>query len=150
LAALTMPRLRSLAFLVLCLLLPTLYLARRYHSHHSPVSSPPKITIIAIWNPKKNSQAYLPNFFASAKANAQVDFLFIVVDKDNVGCDVPIPPGAPNIKAVCLSVEEYLNLHVDFLCNHWACGRDDKTVVLNTLHERYPKDFVCIDIPNLP
>ena len=108
------------------------------------MSSVPKITIIAIWNPRETPALYLPEFFASVKANPLINLLFIVVDKQNVGrCHEPIPNGAPNIKEVCFSVEEYWNLHADFLCNHWGCGRDDRVVLMNKLYERYPRDHVC-------
>ena len=54
------------------------------------VPPPPKITIIAIWNPGNKPSSYLPNFFASVQANPSINLLFIVVDKHNVGrCHEP-------------------------------------------------------------
>jgi len=158
-----MPCWRSPGFLALILLLPTIatlfyfqrslfnltnlwQLQEEYEqpSSHQAVSSVPKITIIAIWNTKETPAIYLPNFFASVKANPLIDLLFIVVDKRNVGrCHEAIPEGAPNIKEVCFSVKEYWDLHADFLCNHWRCEGDDRVVLIDKLYERFPQDYVC-------
>ena len=111
------------------------------------VPPPPKITIIAIWNPGNKPSSYLPNFFASVQANPSINLLFIVVDKHNVGrCHEPVPEGASNINQVCFTVDEYWNLHIDFLCNHWGCKGDDRAVIMAKLLERYPQDHVCTTI----
>jgi hypothetical protein len=114
-------------------------------SKKTSFESSPKITIIAIWNPRETQPGYLPNFFASAKANTNIDLLFIVVDKHNTGqCHQPIPHRATNIKEICLSVEEYQNLHADFLCNHWGCDGDDRTILMAKLNERYQGDNASV------
>lgn len=121
-------------------------------SSPSTLNSPtrPKITIISIWNTGKKPAIYLPNYFASVKGNPLIDLLFVVVDKYEVGrCHVETPDGAPNIKQVCFSVEEYWNLHADFLCKHWECQGDDRAVIIDKLHERYGGDHVCIHSPTL-
>jgi hypothetical protein len=110
----------------------------------------PKITIIAIWNPREKPASYLPVFFASVKANPLIELVFIQVDKYNVGrCHESIPHGASNIKDICFSVEEYANLHADFLCNLWGCQEKDRGLVMEKLLNTIPADGVRIYILSL-
>jgi hypothetical protein len=163
LCAITMARWQSryLAFLLLLPVVTLMYfwgpsynlsglLVNSPPSQQSPTASP-KITIIAIWNPRdpEKPASYLPLFFASVKANPLIELLFIEVDKYNVGrCHEPIPHGAPNIKEICFSMEEYSNLHADFLCNHWGCEGDDRVAIMDKLHKTIPGDNVCFYIFN--
>ena len=99
---------------------------------HSPSPfqsrAPPNITIIAIWNPKTDSppHPYLPNFFASVRANPTVHLLFIVFDKFHYGCAKRISPVEKNIQEICFDTDTYWSLHADFLCEHWGCTAQDK------------------------
>ncbi|KAL0958355.1 hypothetical protein HGRIS_000497 [Hohenbuehelia grisea] len=109
---------------------------------HYP-TPPPRLTIIAIWNAGPKNPLYLPNFFASVAANPSVDLLFIKYDKHRLGCDVPFAPHVPNVREVCLSTEEYWDLHADFLCGYWGgCKEDERKVVISKLHERAQGDHV--------
>jgi len=106
--------------------------------------APPNITIIAIWNPKTNSppQPYLPNFFASVRANPTVHLLFIVFDKFQYGCDKRISPVEQNIQEICFDTDTYWRLHMDFLCERWGCADQDKIPLLQTLLARSNDDWV--------
>ena len=105
---------------------------------------PPNITIIAIWNPKTNArpQAYLPNYFASIRANPKIHLLFVVFDKFQYGCDKPIAPIAENIKEICFDIEGYWRLHAEFLCQRWGCLPEEEEVLLQTLIRRSDGDWV--------
>jgi len=109
-------------------------------------SSPPSITIIAIWNPKSSEPPphYLPNFFASVRANPKVHLLFVVFDKFYFGCDKRISPVEKNIREICFDTETYWRLHVDFLCEHWGCADRDKSPLLQTLARRGNNDAVRV------
>lgn len=105
----------------------------------------PKITIIALWSSKGGARpAYLPNFFASVAANPSVDLLFIKFDKHGKGtdCREMLSDNIPNVREVCLSVEEYWTLHADFLCERWGCSRAQRKLVEDKLWERAGGDFV--------
>lgn len=106
---------------------------------------PPNITIIAIWNPKTDAppQPYLPNFFASVRANPKVHLLFVVFDKFNYGCDRRISPDEKNIQEICFDTESYWRLHRDFLCQYWGCTAQDGIPLLQTLIRRSNNDHVC-------
>ncbi|KAL0957694.1 hypothetical protein HGRIS_001474 [Hohenbuehelia grisea] len=111
-------------------------------SRHYPTPAP-RLTIIAIGNPGPQNPLYLPNFFASEAANPSIDLLFIKYDKHRVGCNVPFAAHVPNVREVCLSTEEYWDLHADFLCGHWGgCGEDERKAVVSKLHERAGGDRV--------
>ncbi|KAF7430761.1 hypothetical protein PC9H_006472 [Pleurotus ostreatus] len=105
----------------------------------------PKITIIAIWNPKTNNPKdpiYLPNFFASVAANPSIELLFIKYDKYEVGCQTPFAPDLPNVKEICLATDEYWKLHAKFLCDYWrGCSDEEHANVLKKLYERAGKDY---------
>lgn len=62
---------------------------------------PPKITVIAVWSIKGTSPNYVPYFIQSVEANAQVDLLFVQLDKTGLGC--PTYSSAANIQARILS-----------------------------------------------
>lgn len=119
-------------------------------SHQShPLKPPaPKITLISVWNPSpkslKDHVAYLPNFFDSVRANPSIHLLFIIYDKFNIGCDGTwrISPDYPNIEEICFSTEEYWKLHADYLCEHWACGVEEKIKVMSELVRRSETDLV--------
>lgn len=110
------------------------------------VTERPRITIIAIWNPKANNPKdpiYLPNFFASVAANPLIELLFIKYDKYEVGCQTPFAPDLPNVKEICLATDEYWKLHAKFLCDYWrGCSDEEHANVLKKLHERADKDYV--------
>jgi len=112
---------------------------------------PPNITIIAIWNPKTGArpQAYLPNYFASIRANPKIHLLFVVFDKFQYGCEKPIAPVAENIKEICFDTESYWRLHADYLCQHWGCVAEEEEVLLKTLIRRSGGDFVSSSSPQL-
>lgn len=113
--------------------------------HSGLTSSPPNITIIAIWNPhpEKPSPAYFPNFFASVEGNAPyVNLLFIVFDRLHNGCDKRLSPVTPNIHEICLDTRSYWALHVDYLCGHWKCSSEEEGQLLELLIERSDDDFV--------
>jgi hypothetical protein len=160
LCAVTMAQWRFPVFLALLPVATLIYLWSSYNlsdipaylltSKQSPPSASPKITIIAIWNPRGKPASYLPVFFASVKANPLIELLFIEVDKYNVGrCHEPIPHGASNIKELCFSVEEYANLHADFLCNLWGCEGDRRVLIMDKLMNTIPGDDVRIYIISL-
>ncbi|KDQ20882.1 hypothetical protein BOTBODRAFT_169589 [Botryobasidium botryosum FD-172 SS1] len=102
----------------------------------------PRITIIAVWTPRGKPPTYLPHFFASAAGNPSLDILFIKVDVNHAGCHEPLAHGTPNIREVCLSVEEYWKLHADFLCGYWNCSSTDIRAVVSKLRERSSDDRV--------
>lgn len=113
-------------------------------SLHYPTPAP-KITIIALWSSKGGPRPiYLPNFFASVAANPSVDLLFIKFDKHGQGmdCEEKLSSNIPNVREVCLSVEEYWSLHADFLCARWGCSRAQRKLVEGKLLERAGGDFV--------
>ena len=113
-------------------------------SLHYPTPAP-KITIIALWSSKGGPRPiYLPNFFASVAANPSVDLLFIKFDKHGQGmdCEERLSSNIPNVREVCLSVEEYWSLHADFLCARWGCSRAQRKLVEGKLLERAGGDFV--------
>jgi hypothetical protein len=109
--------------------------------HSSSQSRPPNITIIAIWNPGR-PQPYLPNFFASVRANPQIHLLFVVLDKIHYGCGKRISPVEENIHEICFDTETYWRLHMDFLCEHWECTDQNKIPLLQTLVRRGNDDWV--------
>jgi len=108
-------------------------------------SPAPNITIIALWSTRDAERAiYLNNFYASVKANPSIDLLLIKFDKYGTGmnCEMPQSTGVPNVREVCLTVEEYWELHGDFLCERWGCDTGDKAKVMETLKARSGGDFV--------
>ncbi|KAF9528932.1 hypothetical protein CPB83DRAFT_893901 [Crepidotus variabilis] len=108
-------------------------------------STAPKITIIALWGSREAKRAlYLNNFFASVKANPSIDLLLIKFDKYGVGmdCNQPQSVGSPNVREVCLKVDEYWELHVDFLCEKWKCDTAEREAVAKKVRERASGDFV--------
>ena len=105
----------------------------------------PNVTIIALWGTRDAKRAiYLNNFYASVKANPSIDLLLIKFDKYGTGmnCEVPQSTGVPNVREVCLTVDEYWKLHADFLCERWECDAGDKAKVMETLKARSGGDFV--------
>lgn len=112
--------------------------------------SPPSITIIAIWTIRGRPVAYLDNFFGSVGANPQVDVLFVKYDINEVGCDQPLSHGIPNVREICLSIDEYWDLHADFLCDRWNCDEHQREVVDTKLRERAHGDRVRIAFVSVP
>lgn len=112
-------------------------------SVHYP-SPAPRITIIALWSSRENPVIYLPQFFASVAANPSLDILFIKFDKHNVGgCEEPLAPGISNVREICLSMDEYWDLHANFLCKRWGCNSADRKALMEKMWERAPGDRVC-------
>jgi len=118
--------------------------------HSSSQSRPPNITIIAIWIPARRPQPYLPNFFASVRANPKIHLLFVVLDKHRSGCDKRISPVEKNIHQICFDTETYWRLHMEFLCEHWGCTDQNKMPLLQTLVRRSNGDWVRISSFVLP
>jgi len=113
-------------------------------------SPAPGITIIALWSTRDTERAiYLNNFYASVKANPSIDLLLIKFDKYGTGmnCEMPQSTGVPNVREVCLTVDEYWELHGDFLCKRWGCDTGDKAKVMQTLKARSGGDFVSGTFP---
>lgn len=101
-----------------------------------------KITLIAIWKHRKKPADYLPHFFASVAANeASIELLFIKFGFDS-GCPESLSNGTPNVREVCLTVEEYWDLHATFLCEKWGCSASEREEVVKKLHERKHSDRV--------
>lgn len=134
-----------------------------WHHHHNHNFGPPNlkhlsstsatnITIIAIWNPKspeigkwRPKSSYLANFFASVAANPQIDLLFIIYDRFGVGCTDDIVPeamGIWNVRPVCMSFEEYWDLHTEFLCGRWTCNDQERADLFYDLTTRAWEDGV--------
>lgn len=107
-------------------------------------SVPSKLTLIALWSTGDRPVMYLPNFFSSVAANPSIELLFIKFDVHNKGgCQKAMAAEYPNIREVCLSVDEYWDLHADFLCSQWGCSSDDRTKLAEKLLERAKTDGVC-------
>lgn len=104
----------------------------------------PRITFIVIWSPRLDTtDPYLPNFFASIGANPSIELLLIKIDKYGLkdgGCELPRASGISNVREVCLGMEEYLDLHVQYLCDVWSCSEDEKEDVGKLVEERAEGD----------
>ena len=84
---------------------------------HTPLTgTTPALTMIVLWSPHKRNEDYLPSFFATVGANPSIDLLLIKFDKygyENGECERAQAAGVPNVREVCLSMEEYYALHVE-------------------------------------
>ncbi|VDB89105.1 unnamed protein product [Peniophora sp. CBMAI 1063] len=113
-----------------------------------PAYPAPALTLIVLWYPPAipdTRTELLPNFLASAAANPSVDVLILKFDKDNVGsaCD-PLATAveAPNVREVCLEMEEYYTLHVDYLCGQWRCDDAQRRRTRQLVEQRTRSDRV--------
>ncbi|VDC04907.1 unnamed protein product [Peniophora sp. CBMAI 1063] len=104
----------------------------------------PRITFIVIWSPRLDTtDAYLPNFFASIGANPSIELLLIKIDKYGLkdgGCEIQHAAGIPNVREVCLGMEEYLAFHVAYLCDVWGCDDRERETVKRLVDERAEGD----------
>ncbi|THH10671.1 hypothetical protein EW145_g1161 [Phellinidium pouzarii] len=96
---------------------------------------PPKITVIAVWTPRGPSPIYMPYFFQSVEANPQVDLLFIQVNKHHACSSYS---SAPNVQELCLTEDQYVQLHVDFLCKRWKCTNQNKAILFARVKQADP------------
>ncbi|OCB88395.1 hypothetical protein A7U60_g4436 [Sanghuangporus baumii] len=136
---------RSLRYFLLSVvsvfLLIGLYIHNKRRSSNLPSSlgrPPPKITLIAIWSILGPSPVHLSYFFQSVEANEQIDLLFVQVDKQGSGCSSY--SNAPNVQELCLSEDQYHQLHVNFLCRRWRCSEDEKRLLFETIKKNGESD----------
>ncbi|KAI0033850.1 hypothetical protein K488DRAFT_84587 [Vararia minispora EC-137] len=107
--------------------------------------APPRLTLIVLWSPQDREHNYLPNFFASAAANPTIDILLIKFDKYGVGgdeCNRPRSPDVANVREVCVDMDEYWDLHVNYLCQHWKCSKQQMKRVREVMVGRRQTDRV--------
>ncbi|VDB89131.1 unnamed protein product [Peniophora sp. CBMAI 1063] len=105
----------------------------------------PRMTLIVLWSPQDRDDSYLPNFFASAGANPSLDVLLIKFDKYGLGaehCEVPRAAHVPNVREVCVDMEEYWDLHIDWLCAEWGCDARMREMAREVMVRRLPADRV--------
>ncbi|KAI0031294.1 hypothetical protein K488DRAFT_71506 [Vararia minispora EC-137] len=105
--------------------------------------SVPQITFIAIWSPRPKLDVYLPNFFASIAANPSLELLLIKIDKydlRNGECERVHAAGVPGVREVCIPMDEYYELHLDYLCSFWSCSQEQREKVREAMVERFKKD----------
>jgi len=113
-----------------------------------PVSSVPPLaplTFIVLWSPQDREDNYLANFFQSIAANPSLDFLLVKIDKyghNDGSCERQRAAHVPNVREVCISMDEYFALHVDYLCEHWACSDPQRKHVHELIRHRMPADRV--------
>ncbi|KZV70286.1 hypothetical protein PENSPDRAFT_685664 [Peniophora sp. CONT] len=111
-----------------------------------PSSTPtPRMTLIVLWSPQDRDASYLPNFFASAGANPSIDVLLIKFDKYGLGaeyCEAPQAAGVLNVREVCVDMEEYWDLHIDWLCAEWGCDARMREMAREVMVRRLPADRV--------
>lgn len=112
--------------------------------HHYP-SSPPRIQLIAIWSPGNKPPIYFPNFFASVAANPSIDLLLVKYNRYNRSydeCTSLRAAGIPNVREICLSTDEFHDLHLDFFCGRWSCNEDERKQVRAKMLKRAERDRV--------
>ena len=105
----------------------------------------PRMTLIVLWSPQDRDDSYLPNFFASAGANPSLDVLLIKFDKYDLGanhCETPRAAGVPNVREVCVDMDEYWDLHIDWLCAEWGCDARMRETARDVMVRRLPADRV--------
>lgn len=112
-----------------------------------PHQPPPLITFIVLWSPDDRTANYLPNFFASVGANPNIEVLLVKFDKYGKGddvCELERAPNIPNIREICVPMDEYYDLHTDYMCSVWNCTPDQRAKARNVIEERFRKgDRVC-------
>ncbi|TDL25815.1 hypothetical protein BD410DRAFT_784841 [Rickenella mellea] len=100
----------------------------------------PKITVIAIWSPRAEQEPnYLPYFFQSVEVNPEVNLLLINIKKTDSRCTSP-HTSARNVKELCVTLTEYLDLHVEFLCKRWQCIPPDRKILLEHITKQHKSD----------
>jgi hypothetical protein len=112
-----------------------------------PVSPPPtpRIAFIVLWSPDYRTSNYLPNFFASVGANPSIEVLLVKFDKYRFGgdaCERTQAPGVPNLREVCVSLEEYNELHLEYVCGVWGCTQEQKSKAREVMAKRFESDRV--------
>ncbi|KZO99777.1 hypothetical protein CALVIDRAFT_553196 [Calocera viscosa TUFC12733] len=111
----------------------------------APTPRGPPISIIIIW--KNGAAAYMPNFVQSVLANkASLEVLWVGVKwAHETTCFDPLEghPGreGANLKLLCLTEDEYWNMHRDYFCERWGCNDVEKKQVLDAMIERQQKDY---------
>ncbi len=122
-------------------------LSSEFFNSYSPVV--PKITIINVFRNPSHPQFHLPNFMASVRANPQVDFLLVKYtqeseEQDGKGCmSVPGLAETPNAREVCLSSDEYWNMHAEWICERWNdCAEEDVELLTAKMKSRAKVDLV--------
>ncbi|KAF9031517.1 hypothetical protein BDZ89DRAFT_1111794 [Hymenopellis radicata] len=119
------------------------------HAHKIPDSPvAPKITIITIFRKPSREQLHLPDFFASVRANPEIDFLLIKYtqeseEEDGQGCVyVPGLEETPNAREVCLTFDEYWDMHARWTCEQWDdCVEGDLGALKNKMKARASGDM---------
>jgi hypothetical protein len=105
-------------------------------------SPPPLITFIVLWSPDDRSANYLPNFFASAGANPDIEILLLKFDKygkGNAACELERAANVPNVREVCVPMDEYYDLHASYMCSVWNCSPDQSKEARKVIEERFKK-----------
>jgi hypothetical protein len=112
-------------------------------------SPAPRIQLIIIWNDRGGHKKpiYLPSFFASVAANPVLDMLFVRYDGDNItqGCGSPLAPGLANVRELCYGLDEFWEIHVDFLCERWGCNEAQRGLTRELLLDRRNSDWVSCE-----
>ncbi len=127
-----------------------------HSTHEAPTSVAPKITIITIFRKPSREQLHLPDFFASVRANPEIDFLLIKYtqeseEEDGQGCvHVPGLAETPNAREVCLTFDEYWDMHARWICGQWNdCVEGDMGVLKDKMKARASGDMVSTFICSL-
>ncbi|KAI0033849.1 hypothetical protein K488DRAFT_69605 [Vararia minispora EC-137] len=112
-----------------------------------PAAPPPapRITFIVLWSPDYRTANYLPNFFASVAANPDIEVLLIKFDKYGFGgdaCTRPRAEGFANVREVCLPLEEYHELHLEYMCGVWECTEEQRAQARTVMKKRFEGDRV--------
>ena len=107
-----------------------------------PVPVTPRLTLIALWSPQDDRPSiHIPNFLASAAANPSLSLLLVKFDKyklNNGQCEQPLAQGEgyANVREVCLSLDEYFERHIEWLCGEWKCSVAQRKETKAILEER--------------
>jgi hypothetical protein len=115
----------------------------------APAPLPPRITFITLWSPQDREHSYLPNFFASVGANPDIELLLIKFDKYQRGgdeCTRERAWGVPNVREVCLTLEEYYAMHIEYLCGFWECSKGQRAEAERVMKMRFEGDRVCCTV----
>lgn len=115
-----------------------------------PVPTAPRLTLISLWSPQDDRpNIHIPNFLASAAANPSLSLLLIKFDKyklNNGECEKPLVQGESyaNVREVCMSLEEYFERHIKWLCGEWKCSAAQRKETKVILEDRLFSDRVRV------
>ncbi|EJT98894.1 hypothetical protein DACRYDRAFT_110231 [Dacryopinax primogenitus] len=127
------------------------------NASYSPTSFPsssdldaadgPPISIIIIW--KNDVQPYMSNFLQSVLANARsLEVLWVGVKwAHEDACFDPLElvedrhRVEANVRLLCLSEDEYWEMHRDYFCERWNCSDVERKLVLDAMIERQQRDY---------